>query len=60
MRFFWMFFWAFALSEMLTYVVSSMNGNEFHFQTGLILSVCFAVLVFLITLVIPNEPVENH
>ncbi|WP_306471875.1 YjzD family protein [Bacillus sp. AFS015802] len=55
-----MIFWAFALSEMLTYVVSSMNGIKFHFETGLILTVCFAVLVFLITLVIPNEPVENH
>ncbi|MGM0753448.1 MAG: DUF2929 family protein [Bacillota bacterium] len=60
MRFFWMFFWAFALTEMLTYVVSSMNGTAFHFETGLILSVCVTVLVFIITLVLPNEPVEKH
>lgn len=60
MRFFWTFFWAFALTEMLTYVVSSMNGTAFHFETGLLISVIVTVLLFVVTLVIPNEPVEKH
>ncbi|MCA1056755.1 YjzD family protein [Rossellomorea aquimaris] len=60
MRFFFTFFWAFLLSMMLTYVVSSMNGFAFHFETGLMLSIVITVLLFVITTIIPNDPVEDH
>ncbi|WP_071618169.1 YjzD family protein [Rossellomorea aquimaris] len=60
MRFFWTFFWAFLLTQMLNYVVSSMNGLSFHFMTGLVLSVVITVLLFVMTLIIPNDPVEDH
>jgi hypothetical protein len=59
-RFFWTFFWAFLLTQMLTYVVSSMNGLTYHFGTGFILSIGITILLFVITLIIPNDPVENH
>jgi predicted PurR-regulated permease PerM len=59
-RFFWTFFWAFLLTQMLNYVVSSMNGLSFHFMTGLVLSVVITVLLFVMTLIIPNDPVEDH
>jgi hypothetical protein len=59
-RFFWTFFWAFVLTEMLTYVVSSMNGSAFHFETGFILSIGVTILLFVITTIIPNDPVEDH
>ncbi|WP_376766229.1 YjzD family protein [Bacillus haikouensis] len=59
-RFFWTFFWAFLLTQMLTYVVSSMNGLTYHFETGLILSIGITILIFVITLIIPNDPVEDH
>ncbi|SCC00950.1 Protein of unknown function [[Bacillus] enclensis] len=59
-KFFWTFFWAFLLTQMLNYVVSSMNGLSFHFMTGLVLSVVITVLLFVMTLIIPNDPVEDH
>ncbi len=60
MRFFFTFFWIFLLSEMVTYVVSSMNQAAFHFETGLIVAVVATILVFAITLVIPANTAEKH
>ncbi|GLI86136.1 DUF2929 family protein [Rossellomorea marisflavi] len=60
MKFFWMFFWAFALTEMLTYVVANMSGGKFDFMQGLILSVAVTILAYIVTLILPNEPVEDH
>lgn len=60
MRFFWTFFWAFLLTEMLTYVVSSMSGAAFDFKLGAILSVGITILIFVMSTIIPNEPVEKH
>jgi len=54
------FFWTLLLTEMLTYVVGSMNGVEFAPIPGLIIAVAFTVLVFVITALIPNEPTEQH
>jgi uncharacterized protein YggT (Ycf19 family) len=59
-RYFWTFFWAFLLIEMVTYVVSSMTGSSFNFQIGAILAVCVTILVYVISALIPNEPVEKH
>lgn len=60
MRFFWTFFWAFLLIQMLTYVVSSMIGTAFDFKTGSILAVGATILIYLVPLIIPNDPVEKH
>lgn len=60
MRFFWTFFWSFLLVQMLTYVVSSMNGAAFDFKLGAIVSIGVTILVFVISAIIPNEPIEKH
>ena len=60
MRIFWTFFWSFLLVQMLTYVVSSMNGIAFDVKVGSILAVAVTILVFVVSSLIPNEPVEKH
>ncbi|OEH91632.1 YjzD family protein [Bacillus solimangrovi] len=45
MRYFWTFFWAFLLSQMITYVVSNMQGASYSFTTGLIFSVILTLTV---------------
>jgi len=52
-------FWTFLLSQMLVYVVGSMNGVAFNFTTGLILTAVFSVLVFIISAIIPEEPQQE-
>ena len=56
------FFWSFLLISMLNYVVSSVLNVPFDFMTGVIVSVAFAVLVFIIAAILPNDSVEhaNH
>lgn len=56
MRYFWTLFWTFLLVQMLSYVVTSMIGVEFHFETGAIIGVIATVLIFVIGAVLPNEP----
>lgn len=59
MRIFWTFFWTFLLVNMLTYVVSSMIGVEYHFATGTTLAVIATVLILLIAQLIPDDPVHH-
>jgi predicted PurR-regulated permease PerM len=60
-RYFWTFFWAFVLVQMLSYVVSSMTeGGVFDFMSGAIISVGVFILIVIATTVLPNEPVEKH
>lgn len=59
-RYFWTFFWALLLVEMVTYVVSSMTGTAFNVQVGAVLAVVVTILVYAISAMIPNEPVEKH
>lgn len=49
------FFWSFLLVSMLNYVVSSVLAVPFDFQLGAIVSVVFAVLIFIVAAIIPNE-----
>ncbi|WP_413302070.1 YjzD family protein [Bacillus sp. 1P10SD] len=60
MQYFWTFFWSFLLVQMLTYVISSMSGVSFDFATGSIAAVVVTILIFVVSAVIPNEPVEKH
>ena len=53
------FVWSFLLISMLNYVVSSVLNVPFDFMTGVIVSVAFAVVVFIIAAIIPSEPVEH-
>ncbi|WP_019240479.1 MULTISPECIES: YjzD family protein [Bacillus] len=60
MRYIVTFFWVFLLMQMVTYVVSSMIGVDYSFQTGAVLSIPITIIVSLLPLVIPNEPVDQH
>lgn len=60
MQYIMTFFWTFLLSEMVVYVVSSMNGAAFHFETGVLIAVVVTVLLFILTALIPNDPIEKH
>ena len=61
MRYFWTFFWAFLLVQMLSYVVSSMTvGGVFEFKTGAIISVVVSILIIIAAAVLPKQPVEKH
>ncbi|WP_394188702.1 YjzD family protein [Paenisporosarcina quisquiliarum] len=62
MKFVFTFIWSFLLITLLNYVVSSVNGVPFDFTLGAIVSVGVALLLFVISKVIPNEPVahEHH
>ena len=51
-------FWSVVLVTMLNYVVSSVNGVDFNFMHGLYMTIPAAIIIILITTVIPNEPVE--
>lgn len=61
MRYTWSFFWMFLLVHMATYVVSSMNGIAYNFQTATVLAVIVSLFVYIIAAILPNEPAEgNH
>lgn len=60
MQYIMTFFWTFLLSEMVVYVVSSMNSAAFHFETGFLISVVVTILLFILTALIPNDPIEKH
>ncbi len=51
--------WSFLLVTMLNYVVSSVLGVHFDFTTGAVISVIFAILVSLISAIIPNDPMPE-
>ncbi|MCM3358921.1 MULTISPECIES: DUF2929 family protein [unclassified Psychrobacillus] len=51
--------WTLILVTMLNYVVGSVNGvEEFNFFHGLYMAIPAAIIIILITKVIPDEPVE--
>jgi len=54
--------WSFALVTMLNYVVSSIYNVEFNFTLGAILSVIVSGIIFVLSAIIPNDPVvqEKH
>lgn len=60
MQFFWTFFWTFLLVQMLTYVAGSMMGVAYDLQTGSILAVGATILIFILPLLLPNEPADSH
>jgi len=44
---------------MAVYVVSSMLGVDYSFNTGAILSIPVTILICILPAVIPNEPIEE-
>ncbi len=60
MRFFWTLVWTFLLIHMLTYVATSMIGSGYDFNTATILAIAAAILIFLITAVLPETPAKEQ
>ncbi|MGG3449539.1 MULTISPECIES: YjzD family protein [Bacillaceae] len=60
MQYIMTFVWTLFLSEMVVYVVSSMNGAPFHAETGVLVAVVVTILLFILTALIPNDPIEKH
>ncbi|MBD8067550.1 YjzD family protein [Bacillus sp. PS06] len=60
MRYFWTFFWTFLLVQMVSYVTSSMQGAPFDFKLSATIAIVATVFIFIITAVMPSEPVEKH
>lgn len=62
MKFIFTFIWSLFLISMLNYVVSSINAVPFDFALGAIVSVVVTILIFVISAIIPNDPVvhESH
>lgn len=48
MRYFWTIFWAFLLSNMIVYVISSMQATGFSFAQAIILAAVFSVVIFIL------------
>ena len=59
MRYIMTFFWVFLLLQMVVYVVSSMLGVGYSFNTGAILSIPVTILICILPAVISNEPIEE-
>ncbi|WP_078548128.1 YjzD family protein [Litchfieldia alkalitelluris] len=60
MRYFWTFFWTFLLVQMVSYVVSSMQGVAYNFGVSSIIAIAAFVCITIIAELLPSEPVENH
>ena len=55
MKYIMTFLWSVLLVSMLNYVVSSVNNVPFILSHGLIMSILVAIMIFIITAIIPNE-----
>ncbi|WP_449621997.1 YjzD family protein [Robertmurraya sp. Marseille-Q9965] len=60
MKYFWTFFWTFALIQMLTYVAGAMMGTEFNFTTGAVMAVIATIIILIAPAILPNEPSGNE
>ncbi|WP_391208122.1 DUF2929 family protein [Psychrobacillus sp. L4] len=52
--------WSVILVSMLNYVVSSVQDQDFVFSHGLIMSIPVAIMIIIITAIIPNEPAPSE
>ena len=52
--------WSVILVSMLNYVVSSVQNVDFVLSNGLIMSIPVAIMIFIISAIIPNEPTTSE
>lgn len=45
---------------MLAYVTGSMIGTKYDLTTGSILAVAATIFIYIVPLILPNDPVEKH
>ena len=61
MQFIGTFFWSALLITTLNYVVSAVQNVDFYFMSGIYMSLVVAVLIFIISSIIPEAPAaEKH
>lgn len=61
MQFIGTFFWSFLLISLLNYVVSAVQNVDFNFMLGVYMSAVVAILIFIISSIIPEAPAaEKH
>ena len=61
MQFIGTLFWSFLLISLLNYVVSAVQNVDFNFMLGVYMSVVVAILIFIISSIIPDAPAaEKH
>ncbi|MGI2327436.1 YjzD family protein [Planococcus sp. YIM B11945] len=61
MQFIGTFLWSFLLISMLNYVVSAVQNVPYDFMLGVYVSLGVAVLIFIISSIIPDSPApEKH
>lgn len=61
MQFIGTFFWSFLLISLLNYVVSAVQNVDFDFMLGVYMSAVVAILIFIISSIIPDAPAaEKH
>ncbi|WP_080847274.1 YjzD family protein [Cytobacillus gottheilii] len=59
MKYVWTLFWTFLLVHMLSYVAGSMLGAPYDFQTSAILAVAATLLIYVIPVILPDEPADK-
>ncbi|WAA08665.1 YjzD family protein [Fervidibacillus albus] len=55
MKYVFTFIWSFLLSHMVTYVVGSIFGATYNFDTGNVLAVGLFILVLFVPLILPKD-----
>ena len=60
MKYIMTFVWSIILVSMLNYVVSSVQDVHYNFNHGLIISIPVAIMILIITAIIPNDPVSKE
>ena len=60
MRYLWTLIWTFLLVQMLVYVGGSMLGVGYSLDTGIVLTVAVTILIYIVPLILPDGPVEEH
>ncbi|TQR20233.1 YjzD family protein [Psychrobacillus vulpis] len=62
MKYIMTIFWSVILVTMLNYVVSSVQNVDFILMNGLIMSIPVAIMIFIISAILPNDPTpsEHH
>jgi hypothetical protein len=58
MRYIWTLIWSLLLSNMIFYVLVSMQGGTFDFMKALIFGVVFAVLISVLGELLPSKSEE--
>lgn len=55
MKYVWTLIWSFLLAHMVTYVVGSIHGDVYSFETGNFLAVSLFILVLFVPLILPKN-----